>query len=73
MPYQFRRKARPGEKRDAILAEVNYPERIRENRNFQNKDPLIYFICEVDAKGEIIPGSEETIQEKNQNAVNAEV
>ena len=64
MPYQFRRKARPGEKRDAILAEVNNPERIRQNRNFQKKDPLIYFICEVDEKGEKIPGSEEAIQRK---------
>lgn len=61
MPYQFRRKARSGEKRDAILAEVNKVERIRQNRKFQNKDPLIYFICEVDEKGEIIPGSEEKI------------
>ena len=64
MPYQFRRKARPGEKRDAILAEVNNPERIRQNRNFKNRDPLIYFICEVDAKGEVVAGSEEAIQRK---------
>ncbi|MFZ0489383.1 MAG: hypothetical protein WAM00_03995 [Salegentibacter sp.] len=70
MPYQFRRKARPGEKRDAILAEVKNPERIRQNRNFKNKDPLIYFICEVDAKGEIISGSEEALQRK-QDYVNA--
>lgn len=64
MPYQFRRKARPGEKRDAILAETNNPERIRQNRNFQKKDPLIYFICEVDEKGEKIPGTEEALLKK---------
>lgn len=68
MPYQFRRKAQPGEKRDAILAEVTNPERIRKNPNFLKKDSYQYFMCKVDLKGNMIAGSEEKLyNEENLN------